>query len=708
MKTLFRHQGALGASDCIRDQRAQRRGAALMVSLVAVMTIAGVGASLIQMQSAMNRRHAFSIDRRRALYIAEAGIAEAALAVSQGKSGILASAAVPAAFGGGIYWVETADLPDSRISLTCTSRVGSAEFMLRTTVIPNLNPVTSLGFFGADEVELGWGTVADGYHSGRGSFASQVDISLPVATTGDLVKIGSNGNIILDESVGTAAPPGPEPPSKGGGPGAREEGGEDPAPGPGGVSPGFKWDEAVASTAAPLAGGLGAGGSAANGSGGSGSSAPGAPGGGSLSPPPGAPTRIFGKVEPGTSGIVQSSGFSLLSGSIDPLRYPALLPTVTLPVLAEVLLGTITVTGTGASVGSHAETRIDGNLVVASGATLRLTGPKVLDLDQFVLEPGATLEFDDSLGPINIYSRGGLAFAANSTVMSLTAHDQSRGTSFTVTEFADNPRRISIQSSGEFHGTFYAPSDELRIPASLRWYGSAVARVLKTEPGARISYDRRFAIGGSGVPTLPRILSWQIVPIGEGTARRLMLDPILELRLRGVTPVASAVASPESNLVVQYIDLAGDEQTYGGPFGAFDTTSVDRIVGIRWEDPRDGVARDWLRPAGDDPTDAIANERDVVQIVRSTIRSVSGLTNVELLTKEESVDLVTSLPNEVIAASAPKIVLIDDRIGGGAVGDVKDSAATFDYDKWLEDATIKPAASDSPVAGPIIGPAPGG
>ncbi len=663
-----------------RDPR--RRGAALMVSLVAVMTIAGIGASMIQMQSAMNRRHAFSIDRRRALYVAEAGIAEAALAVSQGKSGILANAAVPAAFGGGVYWVETADLPDNRIALTCTSRVGVAEFMLRTTVVPNLNPVVSLGFFGADEVEIGWGTVADGYHSGRGTFASQVDMSLPVTATGDLVKISSNGNIILEETIGAGGTTS--------GTGSSET--TDPSDG----SEDFSWGGAVESASSPgdstggTEGGTG-GTSEPSSEGGSG----GTSGGGSLTPPPGDPTRLYGKVEPGTSGIVQSSGFSRVKGSIDPLRYPAALPVVTLPTVSEVIPTTVTITGTTTSVGTKVETRITGDLVVTTGAVLRITGPKVLDVQRFTLEAGATLELDDSSGPIDIYARNGLGFAETSNLTSLTAHDLSRGTSFTVTEAAGDARRVLIRSSGEFHGTLYAPSDEVVLPASLRWYGSAVARVLKTEPGARISFDRRLAIGGSGVPTLPRIMSWQIVPIGEGTARRLMIDPILELRLRGVTPVDSADASQETDVLLHYIDLAGEEQTYAGAFSAFNTSNVDRIMGVRWDDPRDGAPRDWLRPAGDDPTDAIASDRNVAQIVRTTIRSVSGLADVELLTDAESFDLVTSLPNEVIATRAPEIVMMDDRVGGGAARDVTEDAATFDYDQWLDDATVKPAESDT-------------
>jgi len=357
----------------------------------------------------------------------------------------------------------------------------------------------------------------------------------------------------------------------------------------------------------------------------------------------------------------------------------------------------VTITGTGATVGTDVETRIMGDLVVSSGATLVLAGPKVLDLERFTLQAGATLEFDDSAGPIEIYSRAGLGFMPGSTLTSLTAHDQSRGTSITVAEGTGDLRRVTVQSSGEFHGTLYAPSDEVILPASLRWYGSAVARILKTAPGARITYDRRLAIGGSGMPTLPRILSWQIVPIGEGTARRLMIDPVLELRLRGVTPVASSAASPESNVEIQYIDLAGKEQTYVGAFLGLNIASVDRIVGARWDDPRDGVAREWLRPAGDDPTDAIASERHITKTVRSTILSVSSLADVDLLTKEESVDLVTSLPDELIATKDPEIVKIADRVGGGDSRDVTEAEATFDYDQWIKDATDKPAESDIPV-----------
>lgn len=697
-----------------------RRGAALMVSLVAVMVIAGLGAGLIQMQSAMNRRHAFSIDRRRALYVAEAGIAEAALAVGQGKSGIIATEAIPAAFGGGLFWVETADLPDDKIALICTARVGSAEFVLRTIVIPNLNPIGSLGFFGADAVEIGWGTVADGYHSGRGSFASQRDTSVVTGTTtGDHLSLGSNADIILDESlVGTTPGPlnplGAEEIIEGstplGGTGGGESSTGEASTGSVTAGDGALWESAVMSSMSapsesdPTAGSLpppSGGSTAGDGSGETGSGSESTSPGGATAPA-GTPTRLYGRLKPGPEGFVQSSGFSEIDGSIDPLRYPVVLPGVNIPVMPEMISGDVTITGLQTDIGTRTETQITGTLTIAPGGTLVINGPSMIDIGFLSMAAGATLELDDSNGPIQIYLRTGMSLAAGSTLQSMCPHETSRGTAILVGEASGDPNRVIIESGGEYHGILYAPSDEILLPAALRFFGSAAARVFRTERGARISYDRRLAIGGEGVPTLPKIMSWQIVPVGDGTARRLMLDPIVELRLRGVTPLAPAAASPETELELHYIDHSGSEQTYTGLFSGFNLADAQRVIGVRWEDTRDGAPRTWLRPAGDDPADAIEFDRLESRSVREAIRTVVGGVNVDVgtLTDAEVIDLITSLPNEVIATTDADVVRIDDRTGGGTSRDVTDVALTFDFNTWWEDATDKPAdTTDAAPAG---------
>ncbi|MEL6712408.1 MAG: hypothetical protein AAFP86_01460, partial [Planctomycetota bacterium] len=638
MRAFSRHRTRL--------QRSTQSGTALVVSLVAVSVIAGLGAALIQVQSMMTKKQSFSIDRRAALYTAEAGLAEAALAVSQGKSGIIATEDVPARFGRGVYWVESTDLPDDRLALVCTARVGTAEFMLRTVVLPNLNPVSSLGFFGADGVEIGWGTVADGFHSSEGEYSTLLEPGTSVPTTARGARIGSNADVFLVETVsaelvdprtsagatglgtvsgggsgGSFSPSGGGSGgsssggsgSSGGGlvgggtPGGGSPGGEAPGGGNGGAgapagsglpgsgspgtgSPGAGappggWGGLVSSASGSGGGsskdGKGGGSGSASGSssgGSSGSSSGGSSGGGPVTSLPGEPTWIFGFVRPGPRNSVRSNGFSILKGRIVPMRYPRSLPAVRIPAPAEILPVDQVISSPVNIIGSLVETEVLGDVRVTSKGTLTLVGPKVLIADSLVVEAGGALVIDDDAGPVDIFLRSGLDLAGGSTFDSTGLDGDSRGTTISLAEVPGGARdRITIEATGSFHGTLYAPSDSASIPAGLHWRGSAVARLLRTESGAKITVDERLSIGGLGVPTLPRILSWQIVPIGSGTARQLAVDPLVELALRGVTPVQSAVGAPESNVEIDYVDLSGQGATYNGLITGFAPTSARRI-----------------------------------------------------------------------------------------------------------------------------------
>lgn len=677
----------------IQRGHADRRGAALIMSLVAVMVIASLGAGLVQLQSIMSRKQAFAMDKRRALYIAEAGIAESALAVSQGKSGVIASENVPALYGGGVFWVDTVDLPDDRISLVCTAQVGGAEFVLRTMVVPNVNPVASLGFFGADGVTIGWGTVADGFHSGRGTFDSQLVTGYAVPTTGDHADIGSNADIVLEETVASAAGSGEGESGDGsgggrGGSAAPQERATTTDPGDttgDGTTEAGKddpdWSELLAEVESkdPETTSRGA-----------------TPEDSPLETPPvivespaGDPTRLFGRVRPGPSNVVTSSGFSELYGSIDDNDHPVKLPPVALPTCDEVLTTAMVIAADQTGIGSERDTRVAGLVSISTGATLTLEGPAILDVDVLAVQTGATLILDDSLGPIEIYVRTGAVFAEGSTLQTVgdTSHSSSRGVSLFVKESSGSSNRLHIHASGTFHGLIYAPSDVVRLPKSLRFYGAAAGRILETEPGARISYDRRLAIGGDAVPTLPRILSWQVVPVGDGTARALTMEPILALKLRGVTPVPSSTASPESTVEIQYIDTGGSRATYTGPITGFNPASSSRVVGMRWDDPRDGTPRRWLLPAGEDPRNTIEDDRQTVRSMRELIQSVSAGANVGMMTDPEVVNLMTALPDAVVEQAPEDVQMAEDLMGGVNVeGDA--AADAFDPDAWVDDTPI--------------------
>mgnify|MGYP003333440095 CR=1 FL=1 len=131
-----------------------RRGGALAASLFVAILLAGLGAGLVQLQTSVTQRHLASIDRARALYIAEAGLAEATHALAQGRSGVIAAADAPARHGSGLYWVEAHEAGEGQLRLVSTGVVGRSSSSVEAVVDPAVNVLGAAGFFGEEEVVL--------------------------------------------------------------------------------------------------------------------------------------------------------------------------------------------------------------------------------------------------------------------------------------------------------------------------------------------------------------------------------------------------------------------------------------------------------------------------------------------------------------------------------------------------------------------------
>jgi type II secretory pathway pseudopilin PulG len=175
----------------------ERRGTALVASLIVVMVVAVMGVGLIQVQASMTRRQLQSIDRTRALYQAEAALAEAFLSVAQGKSGAVGSPDEPAEFDGGVYWVDASEDDDGRVTLNATGLAGSGRFALTVVLQRSVNRVGQHGMFARNDVTVGAGSIVDGYTSAAGDYASQVDPNNPHGATGGGGLLASDGDVIL-------------------------------------------------------------------------------------------------------------------------------------------------------------------------------------------------------------------------------------------------------------------------------------------------------------------------------------------------------------------------------------------------------------------------------------------------------------------------------------------------------------------------------
>lgn len=180
------------------NPRGARGGSALAAALVGITVIASLGAAMIQMHVAASRRQMMSIDTKRALYVAEAGLSEAFFAISQGKTGNVGSEALPASFGDGVYWVEALDEGGGQVRLESTGLCGAGRFALSMILERRFNSVASLGVFGGQEVVVGAGSVLDGFDSDEdGRWEAVADGTSGIPATGDGARVTSNGDVVI-------------------------------------------------------------------------------------------------------------------------------------------------------------------------------------------------------------------------------------------------------------------------------------------------------------------------------------------------------------------------------------------------------------------------------------------------------------------------------------------------------------------------------
>ena len=172
-----------------------RRGSALVMSLVAVSTVVVLAASFSQFASSVANRQAQAVNKKRAFYMAEAGLAEAYAGFSCGKSGTVGSIEAPALLGAGLFWVEVTELDADVVRLQSTGMVGTGRAELSLVARRGVQSVASLGVFSEGVVSLGAGSLVDAYDSTMGSYASQADHGGAV--------LGSNGNITITGAMGT-------------------------------------------------------------------------------------------------------------------------------------------------------------------------------------------------------------------------------------------------------------------------------------------------------------------------------------------------------------------------------------------------------------------------------------------------------------------------------------------------------------------------
>lgn len=192
-----------------------RRGSVLIVALVALVGLMMVGAALARFSVAADREVEGKFDDRRAFYLAEAGAAEAMVALRGGASGAIASPDVPAFLAGGVLWVEATDLGGDQVQLVATAMAGAGRAAVSVVVADeSQDPLFRSVLNSREQLTMNAGVIVDSFDSEVGTYAAQatnVEPTYGITYAKDGGHVSSNQDIVMnsDAKVLGNATPGP-------------------------------------------------------------------------------------------------------------------------------------------------------------------------------------------------------------------------------------------------------------------------------------------------------------------------------------------------------------------------------------------------------------------------------------------------------------------------------------------------------------------
>lgn len=291
---------------------------------------------------------------------------------------------------------------------------------------------------------------------------------------------------------------------------------------------------------------------------------------------------VDGDVTPGPGGSLQMGDGVTVTGVTVPSEQRAILPGVEVPQLTST--GDLTVPSRTIHSLPQGEQRY-GRLVVSALSKLAVRGPATLVVESLEVEQGAWLSVDTTGGPVTIYATGHLDLQGGSNLECSNPDPASFALIVPAAPadrdgdgVPDSP--VRLESAGKLHGSIYAPRSEVAIPAGLELFGSVAAGQVLFRDGARVHFDSALVDIAGSVPGTPRALAWAVAPLPDEPIVRKRLDPLLQLDLAGVDPLAPIDAHEPVDyyLVLTFIDVNGVLQSYSGLESIFDWDRVRSVL----------------------------------------------------------------------------------------------------------------------------------
>lgn len=194
----------------MRRPTSRQSGSILYMALLAIITLAGLSVAMVQIGASYNAETLAEVDDERALYLAEAAVAEAVFAVRHGATGDIGSAAAPARFGNGLFWSSATVIDANRTLVTIAAAVGKGRAALEATIAPVAHPAQRFAVFSDEDIVINPSSTIDSFDSSLGSYEDQLDASGDDHVNEASI-VASNGNVHVENpsEIWGDAQPGP-------------------------------------------------------------------------------------------------------------------------------------------------------------------------------------------------------------------------------------------------------------------------------------------------------------------------------------------------------------------------------------------------------------------------------------------------------------------------------------------------------------------
>lgn len=187
-----------------------QRGAAVMTVLVAVSVLGTLSMAVLSSVSSSFKLHKTAKDDVGSRYLAEAGLAIAVDDLRKGGTGSVGLSEQRVDFGGGDFWVETADLGSGMVSIVSTGVQGRSASRVELVLAASSSSFYSWGAFGDVILTMDSNAHVDSYNSNEAAYSADAGSGNDRYDLAD-GNVGANGNVELDTNsvVHGDAVPGP-------------------------------------------------------------------------------------------------------------------------------------------------------------------------------------------------------------------------------------------------------------------------------------------------------------------------------------------------------------------------------------------------------------------------------------------------------------------------------------------------------------------